>query len=44
MLGITPQIVIEWTGHSDYSAMKPYIAVADKAKEDAMKLFNKKVP
>jgi hypothetical protein len=41
MLGISPQVVMKWTGHSDYSAMKPYIDVADKAKEDAMKLFNK---
>jgi integrase len=44
MLGISPQIVMKWTGHSDYSAMKPYIAIADKAKEEAMSLFNKKSP
>jgi integrase len=42
MLGISPQIVMKWTGHSDYKSMKPYIDVADKAKEDAMTLFNKK--
>ena len=24
-LGITPNIVMKWTGHSDYKAMKPYI-------------------
>ena len=41
MLGIAPQIVMKWTGHSDYSAMKPYIEIADKAKEDAMLLFDK---
>lgn len=41
MLGIAPNIVMKWTGHSDYKAMKPYIDIADKAKEDAMKLFNK---
>ena len=41
MLGIAPQIVMKWTGHSDYSAMKPYIEIADKAKEDAMSLFDK---
>lgn len=40
MLGIAPQIVMKWTGHSDYKAMKPYIDIADKAKADAMKLFN----
>jgi integrase len=42
MLGISPQIVMKWTGHSDYKSMKPYIDVADKAKENAMKLFNKR--
>lgn len=42
MMGIPPQVVMKWTGHSDYSAMKPYIDIADKAKADAMKLFNKK--
>jgi hypothetical protein len=44
MLGIPPEIVMKWTGHSNYNAMKPYIAVADNAKADAMTLFNKKVP
>lgn len=42
MLGIPPQIVMKWTGHSDYAAMKPYIAIADSAKSDAMAKFNEK--
>lgn len=42
MLGIPPQVVMKWTGHSDYKAMKPYIDIADKAKADAMKMFNNK--
>ena len=42
MLGIAPEIVMRWTGHEDYRTMKPYIAIADKAKKDAMDLFNKK--
>ena len=42
MLGISPQIVMKWTGHSDYKSMKPYIDVADSAKKSAMSLFNKK--
>lgn len=42
MLGITPEIVMKWTGHSDYKTMKPYIDVADSAKKAAMELFNKK--
>lgn len=41
MLGISPNIVMKWTGHSDYNAMKPYIEIADKAKKKAMSLFNK---
>ncbi|MDR0732774.1 MAG: site-specific integrase, partial [Dysgonamonadaceae bacterium] len=41
MLGIAPQIVMKWTGHSDYKSMKPYIDIADKAKENAMELFNR---
>lgn len=41
MMGIAPNIVMKWTGHKDYQAMKPYIDIADKAKEEAMKLFNR---
>lgn len=40
MLGIPAEIVMKWTGHSDYKAMKPYIAIADAAKAKAMDLFN----
>lgn len=41
-MGIAPQVVMKWTGHSDYKAMKPYIDIADSVKVDAMKLFNQK--
>ena len=41
MLGIAPSIVMKWTGHSDYRAMKPYIDIADEAKKNAMNLFDK---
>lgn len=44
MMGISPQIVMKWTGHSDYKSMKPYIDIADKAKKDAMQAFNRKSP
>ena len=37
--GIPPQVVMKWTGHSDYQAMKPYIEIAEKTKADAMKTF-----
>jgi hypothetical protein len=30
---------MKWTGHSDYSAMKPYIDIAEKTKANAMSLF-----
>lgn len=40
MLGITPQIVMKWTGHSDYKSMRPYIDVTDAAKAKAMEVFN----
>lgn len=39
-LGILPHIVMKWTGHSDYKAMKPYIDIADEFKADAMTKFN----
>ena len=39
-LGIPPQVVMKWTGHSDYAAMKPYIAIADQTKINAMAKFN----
>lgn len=39
--GISPQVVMKWTGHSDYKAMKPYIDVADEVKVSAMERFNK---
>lgn len=39
-MGIAPHIVMKWTGHSDYSAMKPYIDVADSVRMNAMKNFN----
>ncbi len=42
IMGIPPQTVMQWTGHSDYSAMKPYIAIADKDRAKAMEMFNKK--
>ena len=39
-LGIPPQLVMKWTGHSDYKAMKPYIDIADDIKANAMSKFN----
>ncbi|MCK6144228.1 site-specific integrase [Prevotella intermedia] len=39
-LGIPPQVVMKWTEHSDYKAMKPYIDIADDIKANAMSKFN----
>lgn len=39
--GIAPEIVMKWTGHSTYEAMKPYIDIVDSAKSDAMALIGK---
>ena len=35
--GVPPDVVMKWTGHSDYKSMKPYIEVATSTKSDAMK-------
>lgn len=39
-LGIPPSVVMKWTGHSDYKAMKPYIAIADETRVSAMSRFD----
>lgn len=39
-IGIPPQVVMKWTGHSDYKAMKPYIDVAADTKAEKMQMFN----
>ena len=39
-LGITPNIVMKWTGHSDYKAMKPYIDIVDSIKAGEMTKLN----
>ncbi len=38
--GIPPQIVMKWSGHSDYKAMKPYIDIAETTKVEAMNIFD----
>lgn len=39
-LGIPPNVVMKWTGHSDYKSMKPYIDVADSIRAEAMTKFD----
>ena len=41
-MGIPADIVMKWTGHSDYAAMKPYIDIAQSEKSKAMDKFNKR--
>lgn len=39
-LGIPAEVIMRWTGHSDYNAMKPYIAIVDELKQTQMNKFN----
>lgn len=39
-LGIPAPVIMEWTGHSDYKAMKPYIKIVNAAKAENMERFN----
>lgn len=39
-LGISIPVIMEWTGHSGYNAMKPYIAIANDTSRQSMQLFN----
>ena len=40
-MGISPTVVMQWTGHEDYAAMQPYIAVSQDTKAAAMSLFDR---
>lgn len=40
-LKIDPLVVMEWTGHSDFKAMKPYVAIVDARKKEGAGLFDK---
>jgi len=39
-MGIPVNIVMKWTGHSDYKSMKPYIDIVDSIKAQSMKKFD----
>ena len=34
--GMTPEMVMSFTGHADYDTMKPYIALTDKTRQNAL--------
>ncbi len=38
--GIPVQVIMKWTGHSDYKSMKPYIDISGKTKEIEMQKLN----
>ena len=40
-LGIPAEVVMKWTGHSDYQAMRPYVAIVDELKRSNMALFDR---
>lgn len=39
-LGIPAEVVMRFTGHSGYAAMRPYVAIADELKAEAMRRFD----
>lgn len=39
-LGIPPAVVMKFTGHSNYAAMRPYIDITETAQAEAMRLFD----
>lgn len=39
-LGIPAEVIMRWTGHSSYNAMRPYIAIVDELKKEQMKKFD----
>jgi integrase len=39
-LGITAEVIMKWTGHSDYKSMKPYIKIVDELKKREMSKFD----
>ena len=39
-LGIPAEVVMRWTGHKDYKAMRPYVDIVDQLKRREMDKFN----
>lgn len=39
-LGIPPEVIMRWTGHSSFEAMKPYMKIIDEVKRSAMSRFD----
>ena len=39
-LGIPAEVIMKWTGHSDFKSMKPYVKIVDELKKQEMEKFN----
>lgn len=39
-LGISAEVIMKWTGHSDFTAMRPYVAIVDELKKESMAKYN----
>jgi integrase len=40
-LGIPAEVIMRWTGHADFKAMKPYVKIVDDLKKREMSKFDK---
>lgn len=40
-LGIPAEVIMRWTGHKNYEAMKPYVKIVDDLKRQEMNKFNR---
>lgn len=43
-LGIPAEVIMSWTGHKTFAAMKPYTKIVDELKARSMSLFDEAVP
>lgn len=39
-LGVPAEVIMKWTGHSDFKAMRPYVKIVDELKVVQMNKFN----
>lgn len=39
-LGIPAEVIMRWTGHSDFVSLKPYVKIVDELKQREMQKFN----
>lgn len=39
-LGVPAEVVMRWTGHADWSSMRPYVAIVDELKKKEMGKFD----